>query len=270
MKLRIVIFSIQTMLNLSVSAAENYFRPGTIWTAEIDDDAVPAIYIVYYTILEETTFEGELVLPFVSYTDDDPEPKIEKYLRTDGDKVYWRSTIPGCSDWYLLYNFNMKEGEEVIIYEDKIEKNDHGQTIEVGNPVTLKCLRYDYYVNDNPLKGPMMRMQLMGRNEVDYSSHEDCQGNWIIGMGYAGGSGGILSPWHWGWSGGGDTILCVESPKGNIVYGESVAGIKSVSNSAIVAPDGVYNLRGERVADSSDNLPTGIYISNGKKIAVTK
>lgn len=35
-------------------------------------------------------------------------------------------------------------------------------------------------------------------------------------------------------------------------------------------PKGVYNLQGCRVANTPDNLPAGFYISNGKKIVITK
>lgn len=44
------------------------------------------------------------------------------------------------------------------------------------------------------------------------------------------------------------------------------SGVKAVINNAYV--EGVYNLNGVKVADSTDHLPAGIYIVNGKKVTV--
>lgn len=253
---------IMTAVSWSATAAENYFRPGTVWTVTVYNDAIPADYIVYNTILDEITFEGEKVLPFAYYSDENPEPKIERYLRTDGDKVYWRSTNPESPEWYLLYDFGLKVGDEVVVY------CMHNKNVE---PATLKCVRYDFYLNDNPLYGPLMRLQTLKYLDSDYSTNPElCQGNWIIGMGYKGGPGSILNPHYWGWIGGGEGILCVESPKGNVVYGEPVAGIKAVSDSESSQPaiKGVYNMQGIRVADTTENLPAGLYIVNGKKTVI--
>lgn len=272
-QIRLLIMAIFSMIVLTVSAAENYFRPGTVWTVEVDNDAIPADYIIYNTILDEVTFEGENVLPFAQYSDESPEPEILRYLRTDGDKVYWRSTNPDYPDWYLLYDFGLKECDEVVVYQrnTQIDPENKEKIIETVYPATLKCLRQNYYINDNPLKGPMMRLQLMSYKDNDeYEDDSQCQGNWIIGMGYSGGSGDILSPWEYGWVGGGTTTICVESPKGNIVYGQPpVTGIKVISNNELSeSASGVFNFQGIRVADSAENLPTGLYIVNGKKVIV--
>lgn len=262
MKLKIQIFAMLAMLCLSATAAENYFRPGTVWTIIIDTDVIPSDHISYNTILDEITFEGEKVLPFAYYNDEDPEPKVERYLRTDGDKVYWRSTDPESPEWYLLYDFGLKVGDEVVVY------CMHNEDVE---PATLKCVRYDFYLNDNPLYGPLMTLQTMRFLNTDYDivAQEHNQGEWIIGMGYQGGPGSILDPHYWGWVGGGTEILCVESPKGNVVYGNPVAGIKTVNDSDSSLPGhGVYNMQGIRVADTTENLPAGIYVVNGRKIVI--
>lgn len=265
MKLKIFILGVLALCGMSVSAAENYFRPGTVWTIIVFNDAIPAQYIIYNTILDEITFEGEKVLPFASYSDDEPEPKVVRYLSTEGDKVYWRSTNPEYTNWYLLYDFGLKVGDEVVAYSNNSDSS--GQKV---TPFTLKCLRYDYYFNDNPLEGPLMRLQVLKYGDSDHSSDENFQGDWIIGMGFAGGPGNMMTPFLWGWDGGSVYILCVESPKGNVVYGEPVAGINVVSDSESSQPaiKGVYNLQGIRVADTTENLPAGLYIVNGKKQVV--
>lgn len=264
MKLKIFILGVLALCGMSVSAAENYFRPGTVWTIIVSDGLFPRSYIMYNAVLDEVTFEGEKVLPFVRYTDEDPTPIVERYLRTEGDKVYWRSTNPKYPNWYLLYDFGLMVGDETIVY------NENNSYRGIVTPVALKCLRYDYYFNDNPLEGPLMRLQVLKYGDRDCSSNEHCQGDWIIGMGFAGGPGNMMTPFLWGWDGGSVYILCVESPKGNVVYGEPVAGINVVSDSESSQPaiKGVYNLQGIRVADTTENLPAGLYIVNGKKQVV--
>lgn len=261
------------MFSLSVSAMENYFRPGTVWTtSKMAYSSELPIYFVntYYTILPVTDFQGEKILPFASYTEEDQKPKIVRYLRTEGDKVFMRRIEPEYPDWYLLYDFGLEVGDEVDIYDFILKIDENGERIETAIPIRLKCLKRDFYLNDDETSAPLMRLQCLERDGDDYSQLTECQGDWIIGMGYLKGSGNLLYPWCWGWDGTSSRTICVESPKGNVVFGEPVAGVKSVSETANTATEGIYKLQGVRVADSTDNLPVGLYISKGKKIAVTK
>lgn len=199
--------------------------------------------ITYYTILPETTFQGE--------------------------KVYMRSIQPENPDWYLLYDFGLKVGDEVVVYDFQTKINNDGERVDMAIPARLKCLERDFYLNDEENSAPLMRLQCLEQDGHDYSQLTDSQGDWIIGMGYLG-SGNLLAPWCRGWDGAGSRTICVESPDGNVVFGKPVAGMKSVSETSSSNVDGVYNLQGVRVSDSSANLPRGLYVSNGKKICVTK
>lgn len=276
MKLKIFIIGMLALCGISASAAENYFRPGTVWTTRnsTPDPNIESSW-VYYTILDEIMFEGEKVLPLVESIDTDrfgneTEPGLVRYLRVDGDKVYWRSIQPDYPNWYLLYDFGLQVGEKTTVYSlnSTIDHENEGHWIEKAVPMPLECIRYDYYLNDNPLQGPLMRLKIP---DVPFSNEEYYQGDWIIGMGPRSGSASLLYPGSFGMEGVCSTILCVESPKGNVVYGSPVAGIKTVSDSSMPeVKAGVFNMQGIRVADSTDNLPAGLYIVDGKKVAITK
>lgn len=267
--IQILILSLLATLSLSASTTENYFRPGTVWTTS-HIQLPEGSRIAYYTILPETTFQGEKVLPFATYSDDKPEPTIERYLRTEGEKVYMRSIRPENPDWYLLYDFGLNVGDEVVVYSFNYTNID-GEVVELAVPSRLKCLERDFYLNNDSFKVPMMRLQLMSHNNDDnYGNYKECQGDWIIGMGYLEGSGNILNSWCWGDAGSGFKTLCVESPEGNVVFGEPLAGIKSPSEISSSKKDSIYNLQGVRISDTTENLPRGIYVTNGKKISVTK
>lgn len=171
------------MLSLSVSAAENYFRPGTVWTtSKMRYSSELPIYFVNtcYTTLPETTFQGEKVLPFATFTDDEPEPIIRRCLRTEGEKVYMRSIQPENPDWYLLYDFGLKVGDEVVVYDFQTKINNDGERVDMATPARLKCLERDFYLNDEENSAPLMRLQCLEQDGHDYSQLTDSQGDWII------------------------------------------------------------------------------------------
>lgn len=57
--------------------------------------------------------------------------------------------------------------------------------------------------------------------------------------------------------------ITVKDAKGNVV---TAIDAPAIARAAKAAPMGVYNLQGQRVADSAANLPNGLYIVNGKKV----
>ena len=258
MKIRFFLLTVLTLVATCVSA-ENYFRPGTVWTilstGYTAGSSLPSDRIVYKEILDEITINNEKVLPLIGYSDErDLEKNHEIYIKTDGDKVYWKPVQPEDSEWYLMYDFGLQPDEEVVIYEY------HNKDIVACK---LKCLERDFYLNDDPLMGPMMRMQTLTYKDMDFSE-DDNQGNWIIGIGseeY------ILHPGMFGWVGGGESVICVESPKGNVVFGNPEASINSITSDSKLstADEGVFNLNGIRITDSIDSLPVGIYVVDGKK-----
>lgn len=265
---QIITVSLLAMLSISASAAENYFRPGTVWTIEAAS-GIPEIphTISYNTILDEVSFDGEQVLPFVEYSEREQANKLLCYLRVDGDKIFWRSTNPEYADWHLLYDFGLQVDEEATVYD----LFRPGTSDEKFSPVKVRCIKRDYFMNDNPLKNPLMSLELLERDGEDHSS-DRTEGSWIIGMGCRQSFEGILTPGYFGFEGGTSFVVCVESPKGNIVYGEPpVAEIRTVTEDFDQPVNsGVYNLQGIRVNESKENLPAGIYIVEGKKFAIGK
>lgn len=261
MKLRIFIAAALMVCGATVSGAENYFRPGTVWTKAGHIDMPPFTeFVSYNAVLDEVTFEGERVLPFVYYSDSHPQPELKCYLRTNGDKVFWRSINPDYPTWYLFYDFGLKVDEETTVYSYR--RDNDGERVLSR---TVRCLARDYYLEDNTLSVPMMTILNFKEDDPIYNAF--CEpGEWIVGIGNP----LVLSEPAWvsGVCGGGGSVVCVESPKGNIVYGAPpVAGLKPVIDSKSPQPfiPGVYNLQGMKVGDTTDGLPAGLYIVNGKK-----
>ena len=91
MKQRYLIILALAFLCLPVLAAENYFRPGTVWTVETSYDFMH--FSVHDEFIgDEIEVEGEKVLPFYRSGHGDREnARLTMYMRSEGDKVFWRS-----------------------------------------------------------------------------------------------------------------------------------------------------------------------------------
>lgn len=267
MKIRATVLLLLAMFAMS-AGAENYFRPGTVWTTlYIRDEPPHQGFLLYHTILDEVTFDGEKVLPLAKYDEQNPEPEIERYLRTDGDKVFWRRVQQEEREWHLMYDFGLQPGEETEVYDFY----NVGTDVEKMLKVKLKCIERDFFVNDNPLNGPMMKLKVLKYGDSDKTEDILAVGNWIIGSGSAE---EFLCPGQFNWSGGGVHTIRVESPKGNVVFEDpELIGYVAIDECEFSEPKpvkGIYNFQGVKLADSIEgvSLPAGLYIINGKKVAV--
>lgn len=200
-------------------------------------------------------------MPLVYYNEsNNPEPRLECYLRTEGNKVFWRSPEPEHPDWYLLYDFDLKVDDYVTLYGCNKDI-----PIEQISPETMICIGSNYNQWDSPLEVPMMAFMYVWLDDYSIS-----QGpvEWIIGMGNPR---SLLRPCLSSSERGG--FCCVESPKGNVVYGEPpVAKVMPVNDSDFYEPkvSGVYNLQGVRIGDNREDLSSGIYIINGRKTFINQ
>ena len=50
------------------------------------------------------------------YEETKPEPQLYAYIRTDGDKVYFKPANAAKDTWYLMYDFGLKVGESCEVY----------------------------------------------------------------------------------------------------------------------------------------------------------
>lgn len=102
-----------------LAMAQSYFVDGTKWKTRtypccsLDGDGS-----VYITTLEgEETIDGYTALKMYSESEDDPSSRtLKAYIRTDGDKVYFRKANSEITEWRLMYDFGLKEGEGCYVY----------------------------------------------------------------------------------------------------------------------------------------------------------
>ena len=110
----LVAFTIMPML----ATAQTYFKDGTTWTTRLG--GTQSAYTVYhntYAKLNGTeTIDGHQALKLFYYEEDNPEPQLYAYIRTEGDKVYFKPTNAAKDTWYLMYDFGLKVGESCDVY----------------------------------------------------------------------------------------------------------------------------------------------------------
>lgn len=191
-----------------VALAENYFKTGTTWTQYILKGSVgPEYKIKYYTLLDEITVDNQQVLPFVTYTEETKEnPELYLYVRTEGERVYWRFTEQELTTWYMMYDFGLEAGESVDI------SSPHNKT---GNVYTtkIKCLETNIKFDDRD--GEWMKLEESESRGPDQPALESISTSWIIGIGSS------YGPDWWNlldWVGYNSWLINVTDRDGNVVY----------------------------------------------------
>ncbi len=235
-----------SLLCLPVFAVENYFRPGTEWIMEytkhnIEEGTSSIIYYRYY-MGSEIQIDGETVLPFYS----SKYPPIESgtlhyYMKTEGDKVYWRYLDPQYPEWHLMYDFGLQKGETAEIMH--MHNNPEARVY-----YNMTCTGTDLTV---PHKEGRW-MTLVGEDDHDTAE-------WILGIGSWRGplDNTVL------WDGGPSERLFMVNYLAETVYAAESTEVKTME-----ADDVIIRTEGSDIFIS--NVPNGtsiaIYDANGKVV----
>lgn len=101
-----------------LAMAQSYFVDGMRWKTRTYPCCPLDKESVYVTTLEgEETIDGYTALKMYSENEDEPSSRVLKaYIRTDGDKVYFRKVDSEIKEWRLMYDFGLKEGEGCYVY----------------------------------------------------------------------------------------------------------------------------------------------------------
>ncbi len=111
----LIAFAIMPML----ATAQTYFKDGTTWKTRLcgTQSGYNTVYYNTYAKLNGTeTVDGYQALKLFYYEEEKPEPILYAYVRTDGDKVYFKPTNAATDTWYLMYDFGLKAGESCDVY----------------------------------------------------------------------------------------------------------------------------------------------------------
>lgn len=95
-------------------SGENYFLPGTIWT-QTANNIIYSRHSKVFELGKSMVINGEEVMPLMVQVRDNP-PYTWAYIKTEGDKVYCRDIDIENPQWYLFYDFGLKDGESTEIY----------------------------------------------------------------------------------------------------------------------------------------------------------
>lgn len=233
------------VLMTAVSAeARNLFVPGTQWIRVTDYIGSANPSYCRLVLGDEVVIDGETVMPFYFLSLDEeinPLSVPYVYIRTEGEKVYFRKLSSESSEWYLLYDFGLEIGEEVTVYN-------------AGDPITsrtMKCVdRVDEHYKYGEGKWMIMR--------IDYGEGYGYEeGAWLDGLGELGID--CLCPAAFSLCGWWTSVCKIISPSGEILYGSGNSGIEDTSDEVTVT-ESIYTLDGRKVRENAERLAPGIYI----------
>lgn len=169
MKHKLIFAILLTCICMPMFASENYFRPGTAWVMECWTFPNNEKWLVDEFIENEIIVDGQQVLPLYFSKHGDKDSKtLLYYVRSEGDKVYWRYIEHDYPEWHLMYDFSLADGETSII--TRLSSNPGS----VSN-VSVKCLRTEY---DPTYKSDIMEMEQIENHIPGIET-----GVWIKGIG---------------------------------------------------------------------------------------
>lgn len=192
---------------------QNFIKEGVTWYTEYISSHLPTAEPIIEEVTLEATEEENCFLLYTYYDKDAEEgKKLTAYLKTDGEKVLFRSINSESDQWYTLYDFGLTPGEGCYV------------GLGVSNPTPIKtyvkCVAIDEGSGDDD-------WTLMTMEEYKDSSCSMYYGKgiWIKGLGA---QRGIISNAYFEADGGGSTLLKVTDGD-KVVYESSPLSVASVS-----------------------------------------
>lgn len=182
-----------------ISSAQTYFKDGTNWKMRICGDPPSESEEEVYLNGTETV-DGYEALKLFWVDEYNSHPGVYLYIRTDGDKVYFKPADFKDADWYLLYDFGLKVGEGCYVYDASYLKNYP----KIGKEY-IKCVGIDKEANSG-LTAMTMQLQHELYNGTEFV--------WYKGLSS---ELGVLYNLHIDYDGRGSRLL-EASYKGDIIY----------------------------------------------------
>lgn len=256
-------FSMRDFASVTMTVEEGIMPAewATAWIIPVDapDDAVEAK-------IEKVRSMNQLIINF------DPmqyNGKYEVYIPEGsfGDEAWIANpqtghTNPEISLYYILYNANDRESNVAYTLVPEITVSDDyaSFTLTFEEGVFMGDFAYATYSNEEARYSKYAEFTESGNSTftVTFDEAPSAPGNYtfMVVRGMFGDAEFIESHEESG----------VANEAITMVVEVNTTGISSVSVESV--KKGVYNLHGVKVADSTDNLPAGLYIVGGKKMVV--
>ncbi len=98
--------------------AQVYFQEGMEWTVSVEGTQTPEGVQRTQYVSAQKCIDGEnpVIGLFELNGHTDLEPQLRVYVKTEGDKVYFKFPDAESDEWYLMYNFGLKPGESCYVY----------------------------------------------------------------------------------------------------------------------------------------------------------
>lgn len=148
---------------------QSFFTDGMKWRTQIfgtqEQEPVAAIEVV--TI--ERTPEDNCFDMFRSYEDNMSAKELIAVIRTEESKIFFQPKDSKNSEWYLMYNFGLKQGEGCFIYSP-LSSSENSVPVKTY----IKCVSID--------KSSEYEVLLLEEYADDSCSNIIGRGSWIKGL----------------------------------------------------------------------------------------
>lgn len=229
--------------------AQNYFVDGTIWNFEVWGTHEPIPHPATEQVYLSKSPTLEFLEMYHKWDASSDDAHFVAYVKTEDNNVYFKLNSDESSDWFLFYNFNLKEGEGCYVYSPDYLNAD-------GTPYRsfIKCTR----LSETP-KGTEMLLQ-----QYDDETCQDIpyDGVWLKGIGSLS---GVLDNNKYGMMGRGSKLVKVVSGD-EIIYSTSQsAGISSNPSPPLID----IGIDGHNLFLSSDYI-TNVFLYTQNGICINK
>lgn len=195
------------------------------------------------------------------------ERELIGYVKTEGDKVFFKYDENDAAEWYLFYDFGLQPGEGCYVYHANTYAYSNAEPIP--GKTYIKCVGIEESSEFNGL--PAMILEEY-KDELDdtFCTH----GVWIKGLSSAL---GVTMNTYFERDGGGSCLIHAEAADGTVIYTDGTMGVNTTTDSSLritvngntahVAADSeisgsLYSQAGLHIGDYRFNsTPTTILIS---------
>lgn len=240
------------LLSFIMVQAQTCFIEGTEWKMQMSGSPTP----YYPTWLETVTLErcdddGTEALGLYLCRDEDISTrKFVSYVRTEGEKVFFKIEPGADAEWYLLYDFGLKPGEGCYVYSPAFLPFDPDSN-------DRRYVRCTEIVETYPSGINYMSLEVGFHETDDYFD----DGVWIKGIASLT---GVLHNNTFGLSGMGAVLLEV-SCNGEKIYQRGEAGVAAteVPEDIFIRTDG----RDVYISTAGEACRGAVFTVSGMKVA---
>lgn len=243
---------------------QNHFTDGMKWRTQLYGTHEPEVVKSIEIVTIEKTPDDNCFNMYRSYEDNTSDRELIAVIKEEESKVYFNPNGLKSSEWYLLYDFNLKPGEGCFIYSPLAFSKD-----SEPYKTYVKCIGIDEKFNED---WSLLRLEEYNDDScLNIIGH----GAWIIGLSSLN---GILYNNRFEVDGFGSLLLEVSDDE-KILYSNKHSGIIEITDTSIpnIKVDGldiyisvnddmcgsIYSQSGEHIGDYKfSKTPTHIKLSN--------